>query len=276
MSRRHFILAAKSAVRRFLFAGLALVLGAGARAAVPAPLEAALKRGAEEFGRWAYTETTVVRDRAGQARKGETIVRIDPSKPYEEQFTPLKVDGQEPTEKQRAKYRQRGIEHGKQLERDATKAASGVDEPLSINLGNRRATVDFANARLVNEAGSLLTYELPLRPVDNNGFPAEKFQLVVRVDRERHSFEHAALRLITPLRVMLVAKVTSGEMTASFTTVDPKLPSVLSAMRMDYSGSVLFVKKAETFESTRTDFQRVKPYGEKFGVKIGPMRALPF
>jgi len=136
--------------------------------------------------------------------------------------------------------------------------------------------VDFANARLVNEAGSLLTYELPLLPVENNGFPVKKFQLVVRVDRDRQSFEHAALRLIAPLRVMLVAKVQSGEMTASFTTVDPKLPSVLSTMRMDYSASVLLVKKAEIFETTRADFQRVKPYSEKFGVKIGPLRVLPF
>ena len=276
MKHSHSIIGPKRALRCFLFAGLALFLGAGARAVVPAPLEAALKRGPEEFERWAYTETTVTRDRAGKAKKGETIVRVDPSKPYEEQFTPLKIDGHEPTEKQRAKYRQRGIEHGKELEQEAAKAASGVEEPISINMGNRRATVDFANARLVNEAGSLLTYELPLRPVEGNGFPAEKFLLVVRVDRDRQSFEHASLRLIAPLRVMLVAKVQSGEMTASFTTVDPKLPSVLSTMRMDYSASVLFVKKAEIFETTRADFQRVKPYSEKFGVKIGPLRALPF
>ena len=276
MKHCHSITGPKRAVRRFLFAGLALFLGVGARAAIPAPIEAALKRGAEEVERWAYTETSVTRDRAGKARKGETIVRVDPSKTYEEQFTPLKIDGKEPTEKQRAKYRQRGIEHGEQLEQETAKAASGVENPISIDIGDRRATVDFANARLVNEAGSLLTYELPLRPVDNNGFPVEKFQLVVRVDRDRQSFEHAALRLIAPLRVMLVAKVQSGEMTASFTTVDPKLPSVLSTMRMDYSASVLFAKKADSFVTTRADFRRVKPYSEKFGVKIGPMRALPF
>lgn len=276
MKRSHSISGSHRAVRRLLFASLAFFLGAGARAATPAPLEAALKRGPDEFERWAYTETTVTRDRAGKAKKGETIVRVDPSKPYEEQFTPLKIDGQEPTEKQRAKYRQRGIDHGKELEQEAAKAASGVEAPITINMGDRRALVDFANARLVKEEGALLTYEIPLRPVEGNGFPAEKFQLVVRVDRDRQSFEHAALRLIAPLRVMLVAKVQSGEMTASFTTVDPKLPSVLSTLRMDYSASVLFVKKAEIFETTRADFQRVKPYSEKFGVKIGPMRALPF
>lgn len=276
MNHHQSIVGSRRVRRRFLFTGLSLFLGAGVRAAVPAPLEAALKRGAEEFERWAYTETTVTRDRAGKAKKGETIVRVDPSKPYEEQFTPLKIDGREPTEKQRAKYRQRGIAHGKELEQEAAKAASGVEEPVSINLGDRRAMVDFANARLVTEEGSLLTYELPLRPMDGNGFPVEKFQLVVRVDRERQSFEHAALRLVAPLRVMAIAKVQRGEMTAAFTIVDPKLPSVLSAMRMDYSASVLLVKKSDSFETTRADFQRVKPYSEKFGVKIGPMRALPF
>ena len=68
MKRSRSIIDPKRAVSRFLLAGLALFLGAGAHAAVPAPLEAALKRGAEEFERWAYTETTVTRDRAGKAR----------------------------------------------------------------------------------------------------------------------------------------------------------------------------------------------------------------
>ncbi len=45
---------------------------------------------------------------------------------------------------------------------------------------------------------------------------------------------------------------------------------------MDDSASVLFVKKADLFEPTRAAFQRVKPYREKFGVKISPLRALPF
>ena len=276
MIHNHSIIGPKRAVRRFLFAGLALFLGVSVRAAMPAPIEAALKRGAEEFERWAYTETMVTRDRAGKAKKGETIVRVDPSKPYEEQFTPLKIDGKEPTEKQRAKYRQRGVEHGKELEQETAKVASGVDNPISVNIGDRRATLDFVNARVVNEAGSLLTYEVPLRPVNDNGLPVEKFQLVLRVDRDRQSIEHMAARLLAPMRVMLLAKVERGEMTANFTTVDPKLPSVLSTVRMDYAGSLLFVKKAEVFEATRADFQRVKPYSEKFGVKVGPLRALPF
>ena len=44
---------------------------------------------------------------------------------------------------------------------------------------------------------------------------------------------------------------------------------------MDSYASVLFVKKAEIFEHTRTDFQHMKPYSEKLRVKIGPLRALP-
>lgn len=276
MNRSLSLVGPKRAGRRLLLAALVLCLGAGAWAAMPAPLDAALKRGAEQAERWAYTETTVMRDRAGKAKKGETIVRVDPSKPYEEQFTPLKIDGKEPTEKQRAKYRQRGIDHGKELDQAAAKAASGGEEPIAINMGDRRATVDFDNARLVKEEGALLTYELPLRPAAQNGLAAEKFQLVVRVDRERQSLEYGALRFVAPLRVMMVAKVDRGEMTASFTTVDPTLPSVLSAVRMEYSASALLMKRAESFEATRADFQRVKPYHERFGVKIGPLRALPF
>src|SRR5688572_18377094 len=71
MNYNHSIIRLKGAVQRFLFAVLVLFSGVGVRAAVPAPLDAALKRVAEQFERWAYTETTVTLDREGRARKGE-------------------------------------------------------------------------------------------------------------------------------------------------------------------------------------------------------------
>jgi hypothetical protein len=38
----------------------------------------------------------------------------------------------------------------------------------------------------------------------------------------------------------------------------------------------MFIPVGGRFGMKRTDFQRVKPYSEKFGVKIGPMKALDF
>ena len=44
----------------------------------------------------------------------------------------------------------------------------------------------------------------------------------------------------------------------------------------DASATILFMKFGGGFEVKRTDFVRVKPYSERFGVKIGPMKALDF
>jgi hypothetical protein len=260
---------------------LALGLLTGAHAAVPDPLAAALKRGADDFDRWAYTETTIARDKDGKPEGGETIVRFDPSKPFEEQFTPLKVDGHEPTEKERGKYRKEGVARGKQLQQDADKpkpdAGKDDDAPPVMDLNGQKATVDLEHAKLVEEQGVLLTYEIPLQPKGKGGsIPLDKLKILLRVNRERGILENVRIRLLAPFRLKLVAKISSGEFNLDFAEVETKYPPVLAALRVDFSASVLFFRKTGSFEDRRTDFQRVKPYFEKFGVKIGPLKALPF
>jgi len=61
-----------------------------------------------------------------------------------------------------------------------------------------------------------------------------------------------------------------------FSVVDPKHMPVFSAAKGEGTISVMFVKFGGAFDVKRTEFQRVKPYSEKFGVKIGPMKALDF
>ena len=55
-------------------------------------LKDAMKGSAQDTEHWAYTETTRIQDKKGKKFE-ETIVRFDPSKPYAEQYTPLKIDG---------------------------------------------------------------------------------------------------------------------------------------------------------------------------------------
>ena len=95
---------------------LLLALPAGLRA-LPRPvtpeelslLTTALQRVADDFPRWAYTEHRVMRDSAGKV-KSEQILRYDPSKPYEQQWTPVMINGREPSDRDRPKYRRRGAE----------------------------------------------------------------------------------------------------------------------------------------------------------------------
>ena len=79
------------------------------RAAVPALLQTAVDKYAADAERWAYTQTVISKDRQGKVEE-EVVVRNDPSQPYAVQWTPLKINGQEPTERQVEKYRK---EHDK-------------------------------------------------------------------------------------------------------------------------------------------------------------------
>src|SRR5688572_30736374 len=72
-----------------------------------AMLNDVLHKTANDYYRWAYTERRVVADEKGRV-KSDVLLRHDPSKPYAEQWTPLKIDGREPTERDHAKYRRRG------------------------------------------------------------------------------------------------------------------------------------------------------------------------
>ena len=40
--------------------------------------------------------------------------------------------------------------------------------------------------------------------------------------------------------------------------------------------SILFVPGGRSYEATHTEFKRVKPYGDRFGVQIGTMKTIDF
>ena len=48
------------------------------------------------------------------------------------------------------------------------------------------------------------------------------------------------------------------------------------AITGDATATILFMKFGGSLDLRRTDFKRVRPYSERFGVKIGPMKALEF
>jgi hypothetical protein len=225
-------------------------------AGTPPLLAEAIRKSSLDGERWAYTQTTVSKDRDG-AVKDETIIRYDPSRPYGEQWTPLKLDGKAPTEKQIKNLR---AEHDKRRQ-----SRRSLGELL-----------DLALATVVEETAATVTYEVPLIRTDNQRLPPDKFRVTARVHKGRQAFENVAVRLREAFRLMMVLKLNAGEGDMDFTLIDPQFAPPITALRANGEGSILFVPVGGNYASTRTDFQRVTPYSERFKVKLAPMKFLDY
>lgn len=243
-------------MRRFVFPLLLLLAVTGARAEVPALLQEALAAYGREFEHWACTVKTTVRDRDGKVDE-ETLVRYDPSRPYDEQWTLLTKNGQPATERQVKKYRHEMA--------DRRKDRKTLGELLELE-----------KAEIAEENAETVTYTVPLSPVDNHRLPPENFGVAIRVNKQTRGFEAIEVRLLKPMRVALVAKVKDAGADLKFSSVDPKHAPIVTAIRAAGTGSFMFVGLSASYEQTRTDFKRVTPYSDRFQVKIGPLKVIDF
>lgn len=243
-----------------------------ARPATPAELSLlsdVLHKTAGDFHRWAYTEHRVMRDSKGRV-KSETLLRHDPSKPYAEQWTPLKIDGKEPSEREKAKYRRRGEKSG------PASQFSGTPEPDNRRRRSLGELIDLSKSTIASETPTHLVYDVPLLKVGNERFPPENFLVLARVKKEGSLLENVAVRLRESFRSKLVVKVKSGEGSLDFAPVDPKYPPTLVRIEGDAVASVLFISVGGSMELTRTDLKHVKPFDERFDVQIGTLKAIDF
>lgn len=266
---------------RLAFLSGCLALGATVRAAPPAALDDALKTGADEFDHWAYTETTWETDLKGHDGP-ITVYRFDPSKPDPEQFTPITVDGHPPRPDDLKKYRERGIKRGERLAKDAERAGHAPakvgarPDDASITINGDSATLALDQAQLLSENASALTYLIPLHAPKSHGLPVQKLRVTISVTRAPHLLRSASLAVTAPFRVMVVGKVRAGQLSAVWTVVDPRYTPVLTSLDGNASGSILFVHLAGSIHQHRSNFVHVTPYSDRFGVRIGPMKVLPF
>ena len=248
-----------------------LVSAVALRAAMPPILQDALKKLSQDSDRWAYTQTVVQKDGKGNS-KSEVVVRFDPSKPYAEQYAPLKIDGKAPSEGQLRKYRRQGEKRGEQLDKAAMTGIVNEPSPRK-SLGE---LMDLERAAVAEENEQTITYEVPLKKDGNDRLPPEKFRVTARVSKELRAFENVSATLRSPLREKLIVKVSSGEGQINFKTVDPKHPPQLTEIVGTGTGSILFVPIGRSYELRRDDFKRVKPYGDRFEVQIGTLKAIDF
>lgn len=237
-------------------------------AAMPILLEEALQKISSDYDHWAYTQTTVEKNEKGKVLK-EAVVRFDPSKPYAEQFTPLKVDGQPPSAADLRKYRKQGERRAKRIAEAETQGTS----PARKTLGE---LMDLERATLVEDGPEAATFEVPLKKEGNNRLPPEKFQVIARVNKRNTAFESIVAQLRSPMRAEVIVKIKSGVGRLDFATVDPKFPPALATVSGRGAGSILFVPVGRSYDLKREEFQRVKPFGDKFQVKMGPIKTIDF
>ncbi|HZZ57034.1 MAG TPA: hypothetical protein VFE31_04330 [Opitutaceae bacterium] len=238
-------------------------------AAVPPVLQEAVTRNRAEAEHWAYTETIRGTDERGRP-VGATILRVDPSLPYADQFQPIEVEGHAPAASDRRDFRRLGERIGREL------AERPPDAPAQIEVGGMKAVIRLDAARLVAEDARDWAYALPLEPVAGSDLPVKKLQLILRISKATRGYDTATLRLIAPWRTHLVFKVTAGQLDLRWAVVDPKHPPLMVEERGSLAVSVLFLHVGGWLTVQRADFKRVTPYADRFGVKVGPLRALPF
>ncbi|MEY2882264.1 MAG: hypothetical protein RLZZ15_4644 [Verrucomicrobiota bacterium] len=239
-----------------------------ARAEVPRLLQDAVQKLSLDTDRWAYTQTLVEKDDKGRPKQ-EAVVRFDPSLPYAEQYRPVTINGKTPDESDVRKYRAQGERRGKQLEREER---VGPD-PKRKSVGE---LMDLERATVAEENATSVTYAVPLKKEGNTRFPPEKFLVTARVSKERAALERVEAKLREPMREKLVLKIKAGEGSVDFTPVDPKYAPQMTAVRGNASGSILFVPVGRAYEVKREEFKRVKPYGDRFQVQIGTLKAIDF
>ena len=249
----------------FLFTALAV------QADVPALLGEALQKTLRDTDRWAYTQTSVEQDGKGKVLR-RSVVRFDPSKPYAEQYTPLLIDGREPSSADFKKYRRRGEKRGERIDKVEREGSDSTE-------GNRQSLgelMDLEHATVASEDEKNIIFEVPLKKEGNKRLPPDKFQVLARVDKATHAFQRIEATLREPMRAALVVKIKSGEGLIEFSSVDPKFAPTPVVLRGTGLYSILFIPGGRSYEATHSDFKRVKPYGDRFDVQIGTMKTIDF
>jgi hypothetical protein len=270
----------RSMHRRFLLLALAAAQATAWADALPAGeppqlLADAFMKLMENQGRWSYRENQALSGLPGRAR-GETEFQVDPSRAYAEQYQPIQVEGRSPSAGDLSDYRALGEKVARRRRREAEEPGARPGDRLRIRVNFHEVTPDLGRATVVSQDAGSVTYLVPLRTSAGGGTAYDTFQLTTRVSKARREFEHATILQRQSMRVALVVSVVDAEIDLDFAPVDPKYPSVITHIAQKATVGLMFLRRTVTFEMRRSGFRRVAPYDERFGVKVGPLRAIDF
>lgn len=274
---------------------IALGLVTSVRAEIPALLKDALAAFADGDGLyWAYTETStpsVVNSKgkpfmADQLKLEATKTRIDPSKPYAEQYAPLELGGKAPSQKRVAECLQLGEKESRAAEQftqehaPVTAAAAEAiqnnnpDEAIHIEVTN--SGFDIEHPTVVADDSLCTTYRIPLTMKKKADFNLENFDMFVRVNKEQRVVENILMRLKKPVRIKLIVKIKTLEVSVDFRRIQPNLPPAIVALKCTGEGSFFFKTVKGSLTTTYEEHARVKSFDKRFHVNAGPLQFLKF
>lgn len=207
-------------------------------ASAPALLTAAVQKLVAEDDQWAYTQTY----RRADKPDAETIARFDPTRPTGAQWELIKLRGRSPSSSEAAKWCER-----------RQKQVSQSDARAAVDL------LDIEQARVAEEDGARVRYEVPLKDVTIGRIPAANFIVFAEVDRADQSLRRFSIYLRQAIRFIGgIAEIQSAQGEVVFTSVgqgDSTRPTRIIASG---TGQALFKKVNRAAEIIYTDQRRVK------------------
>lgn len=189
----------------------------------------------DERDHWAFTQ--LVREFDGKELKQERVERYDPSKGDEARWELISINGQPPTEKERAEWQAR-------KNKKHRKPRPGI-----------RENFDFANAKVVGETADTVRYALPLRSGVEWLFPISKVELLITINKRGPALEQVQARISEPFRVALgLAKILDIDLDVQMEpppTVDP------ADAKPSGTAHAVVTKLGDRVEYYWSDFKRV-------------------
>jgi hypothetical protein len=231
--------------RRLLFCWIGFFIAATAnlRAADGPPLLAeAMKKWSAEMDEWAFTQR--VRTFDDDKVKLERLERYDPSRPDNQRWELLEIDGKPPTKEQRDYWEKRKNRKSKR------RADKEVNEYF-----------DFAKATVAKETEERIHYDVPLRRDVTRLVPLEKITIEVTVNKQTRTIQQITGGLKEPLRMVLgLAKVTDGWLDVRFDPIVSDLSGDPNATEANGTARVVVFKMGDRAEYAWSNFKRVTPF----------------
>ena len=99
----------------------------------------------------------------------------------------------------------------------------------------------------------------------------------MRVARDGNRLRTVEALLRDNFRVgLMLVNVKEGDAVLDFADVRPDAGPAMTAIAAGGAVSIAFVPVSRRYEVARTEFKRVTPYDERFGVKLGPLKTIDF
>ena len=240
---------------------LALVLcTVSARAEVPVLLDQAVKKLIADENHWAFTQKTQRFDKSGKVAGGLTVERFDPSKPLDQEWQLLSFEGRTPRSSELSSWQR---QKERELKRREEKSLGDV--------------LDLEHATLAGETTKTSTYLVPIMEGASKRFPADQIEVFMDVDKKQRALTAFSVQPRGVFRMAVVLKVESGRVDGRLDVVKPNYPPTLVWLKGAGEGHLFgLIKVGMGAEVNFSNFERVRPYNDRFEVKIGDIKALNF